>query len=614
MSANPNQQPAADGSHPSGSGESGEDDSAQHAPIQPAPIQPAPEPAARPTCLTAAEIAELNRLDYDPDYYEAWQEDPETGAPDWWDALPPAEQARQLNEPFDYPAEVPESIGAGFTHRFGGNGAGFAAGGELDVMLPGSGLAASVGRVRRDGVGYLSDDALIGYTVAAGELESWAAGLKTEAVGELDRRRAGPDGREGEFVAAEVAKALTLTPRSAQILLEQSRGLERFPAVAALLRAGIIDPRHASLITSQLELLPDKLARQVLDRVLPRAGQLTTGELRAALQRAIIAVDPQAAIRRREKAQKDARVEVWTEDSGTAALAGRDLNPAEVIAVDQQLTADAKWLKANGVEGTEQQLRARALTARGAGQPLTSLLPPASSGTSPSTAGNAGADGTPGPATGAGQASRGGRQASAGDSQASSGGSQPATGAGQPGSVGGSVNLTAPVSSWLGVSDNPGDAASYGPIDAGTCRDLIQRLAAAGPATQWCLTLVDDQGRAVGHGCARTGPPGTGPPGSLSDKIAWLASIKITTIAAGTCDHQHESPGYRPSDSLRHLIKIRSPRCGEPGCRTPARRCDDDHVVPYHLGGKTCECKCDARSHMLRVNSRSGGLACRPAA
>jgi hypothetical protein len=553
---------------------------------QPKPFSQPAEPP--PGSLTAAEIAELSRLEYDPDLYEAYCEDPETGAPEWWDAMAPAEQARWIEDSVS-PAEVPESIDAGFTHRFGKNGSGFEGGGPLDVMLPGSDLAGSVGRVRREGLGYLSDDALIGYLTGAVRLESWAAGLKLGAVAELDRRRADADGHEGGHVASEVGHALTLTPRSAQILLEQGRGLERFPAVAALLHAGVIDSRKADVIISMVEVLPDELAGRVLDRVLPRAGKLTTGELRAALARAIIAVDPQAAIRRREKAQKDARVEVWTEDSGTAALAGRDLPPAEVIAADQQLTADARWLKANGVEGTLAQLRAKAYTCRLNGQPLSSLLPAATS-----AAHGAGTGGTPGPATGAGQAS-------------------PGAGAGQPGQLGGSVNLTVPLATQAGLSDNPGDAASYGPIDAGTCRDLTQRLAATGNATQWCITLVDHQGRAVGHGCARAGPPpppgpappGTGPPGTgpPDDWIAWLAGIKITTIASGTCDHQHESPGYRPSESLRHLIKIRSPRCGEPGCRTPARRCDDDHVVPYHLGGKTCECNIHPecrRSHQTK--------------
>jgi len=51
-----------------------------------------------------------------------------------------------------------------------------------------------------------------------------------------------------------------------------------------------------------------------------------------------------------------------------------------------------------------------------------------------------------------------------------------------------------------------------------------------------------------------------------------------------------QTAGYRPPDSLRHLIKTRSPRCGYPGCRRPATGCDDDHTIPHHHGGRTCEC------------------------
>jgi hypothetical protein len=151
--------------------------------------------------------------------------------------------------------------------------------------------------------------------------------------------------------------------------------------------------------------------------------------------------------------------------------------------------------------------------------------------------------------------------------------------------LGGSVNLTMPAESWLGTSEAPGEASRYGTIDAGTCRDLAAALAAGGRRARWCVTLVDAQGRAVGHGCARAGP---GPPGS--DRAAWLASVTITPIETGTCAHRRASKAYRPSPSLRHTVKVRSPRCGYPGCRRQASRCDDDHTIPYHKGGKTCEC------------------------
>jgi len=108
---------------------------------------------------------------------------------------------------------------------------------------------------------------------------------------------------------------------------------------------------------------------------------------------------------------------------------------------------------------------------------------------------------------------------------------------------------------------------------------------ARNPAARWCITLLGTDGRPVAHGCARAGP---GPPGS--DRRAWLATVKITAIETGTCEHRRESAGYQPSDSLRHIIKIRSPRCGAPGCRRPAVRCDDDHTIPYDQGGRTCEC------------------------
>jgi hypothetical protein len=141
-----------------------------------------------------------------------------------------------------------------------------------------------------------------------------------------------------------------------------------------------------------------------------------------------------------------------------------------------------------------------------------------------------------------------------------------------------------PATTWLGLSDNPGDIPGTGPTDADTCRDLAGTLA-ANPATRWCITLTDPDGRAVAHGCARAGP---GPPGP--DRRTWLATVTITPIAATTCDHRHQSAGYQPSPTLRHLVKIRSPRCGYPGCRRPATRCDDDHTVPHHKGGRTCEC------------------------
>jgi hypothetical protein len=241
--------------------------------------------------------------------------------------------------------------------------------------------------------------------------------------------------------------------------------------------------------------------------------------------------------------------------------------PAGVITADKWIGAQARRFKAARVAGTMDQLRASVFLAVLSGRPVDSLLPPsAGPGAAPSPGTSAGNP----PAGAAGGPGRGGVSAAAGGSF--------------PG-LGGSVHLIMPASAWLGFSDMPGEAGGLGAHDAGTCRDLAAALAARRDS-RWCLTLTDHRGRAVAHGCARAGP---GPPGR-GDPAAWLRGIRISTLERGSCTHRRQSAGYRPPGSLRHLVKIRDRECGFRGCRRPAWRCDDDHTLAYHKGGKTCEC------------------------
>jgi hypothetical protein len=66
--------------------------------------------------------------------------------------------------------------------------------------------------------------------------------------------------------------------------------------------------------------------------------------------------------------------------------------------------------------------------------------------------------------------------------------------------------------------------------------------------------------------------------------------IKLDRLAFPECDHRRESRGYQLSPRLRHLVEIRDKTCSFPGCRRPAVQCDKDHTVPYHQGGRSCEC------------------------
>ena len=71
---------------------------------------------------------------------------------------------------------------------------------------------------------------------------------------------------------------------------------------------------------------------------------------------------------------------------------------------------------------------------------------------------------------------------------------------------------------------------------------------------------------------------------------AWVASVRLEWLESGVCAHRRESASYRPPPALQHLIRVRQQLCVFPGCGRAARRCDLDHTIPYHLGGRTCEC------------------------
>ena len=182
--------------------------------------------------LTESELDALDTLDDPADYDVAWP-DPDGNRPgEMGGGSRPDDDAEGELDGSGYGHEPtgPDILDAGFTHRYPQPGAtGFRAGGPLDAMLPGADLAWHLGIARQRGLGALSDDELIGVLAAARRVQSWQAELELAATAELDARRAGPDGREGEHVDDEVAAALRLTGRSAQALLELARQLDRPP-------------------------------------------------------------------------------------------------------------------------------------------------------------------------------------------------------------------------------------------------------------------------------------------------------------------------------------------------------------------------------------------------
>jgi Domain of unknown function (DUF222) len=496
--------------------------------------------------------------------------------------------------------------------------AGFAAGEPLDVA-PG---CATLGLFAEDAAGDddrytgASDDELLGVICARDRAEAAMAAGKYAAVAELVRRRpapgcalAGPAQMpEGwhEFTARELGAVLGIAAGDAEQILDLAWALEVcLPGTKAAFRAGIVNHEKAQLIAAATALLDPAEARAAEALVLDRAGSLTPAQLRAAIRRAVMEVNPEKARKRREHMARRTRVERWAEDSGNAGLAGRELPPAEVLAADQRVTAWAKELRKAGLEGDMDQLRARAY--------LDILL-----GTDSRPQGS-GPDGTPG--TGTPEApdisSPAGTRGVPGTGPAATPApAGPVAGVIPPGFAG-RVTLTIPATTLLDLADRPGEMAGLGPIDPDLARNLA--AAARNPRSTWCLTVTDSQGHAVGHGCARpapagrakTGKPDTpggpdpprearftftpavqpGPPGGYG---TWRFStgipgqrdllIQIGPIPARGCDHRHEARGHDPGVMLRHLAQVRHATCTGPGCRRPASSCDFEHNIPVRDG------------------------------
>ncbi len=466
-------------------------------------------------------------------------------------------------------ADVSDDVAA----RDGGAGpgldVGFCQGGALDGLGPGPELGLLLPDAA--GLARLGDAELTGVVRGWRRLSSWAAAMESAAVAVLAGRRIAEAGAAGasesdgvRYAGAEVAAALTLTRCSADTLVGRALALAELSGTWAGLASGAIDVPRALVIADGVAGLGSALAGRVEAQVLTAAPGQTTGELRKAVARAVFAADPSAAEERCAQAQKSARVERWAEPSGTGAIAGRDLPPADVLAADNRVNALAAALKADGAGGGMDLLRARVFLSLLLNRPLTAA-------TADRCADAPGAD----------DAAHTADEADADRGDAPAAGAAPglpdATGAGRSGSV----NLTVPLLTLLGLSGQPGEVAGFGPVSGPVAGEILGP-GWGGSGSRWCVTVTDEQGGAVGHGCARPKPGRNG--------VNWALLVRVSALAVNECAHRRESSGYVPPPSLRHVIQIRNSTCTFPGCRRPARQCEQDHTIPYNRGGRTCEC------------------------
>jgi Domain of unknown function (DUF222) len=240
--------------------------------------------------------------------------------------------------------------------------------GRVAGLLPGG--AALAGWLTTVSMDQCSKADLAGVAAAYRRLASWAQAGELAAVAAVASRfaaeneRIGVDdhGRPAQVpaeAAAQVGLALGMGKVTAGDWTHLAVQLRwQLPGTAGALSDGSIDLARARLIAEATALMTDEAAASVEDRVLPEAGQQTCGQLRNSLRRAVIAADPQGAEQRRKDAERRAKVSLYSDDEGTATLAGSSLPGVHAAAAMARITAMARALKASGANGGLDLLRA----------------------------------------------------------------------------------------------------------------------------------------------------------------------------------------------------------------------------------------------------------------
>lgn len=164
----------------------------------------------------------------------------------------------------------------------------------------------------------------------------------------------------------EIASALTVTENAAGRDHQLAETLVwRLPAVHAALAAGAIDRGKAWVFADYLgdDQLTDACVGRVLGALLPKAPGLTTGQLRARIQRMLIAIDPDAAARRYRAAVRERRVVCYLDRDGAATISVIGLDPAAAQASCERVDALARAVREAGHPDSLSHIRVELFTA-----------------------------------------------------------------------------------------------------------------------------------------------------------------------------------------------------------------------------------------------------------
>ena len=167
---------------------------------------------------------------------------------------------------------------------------------------------------------------------------SWVAAQSARVTAALADRIERDCHAEGEdkpeeidnLIASEVSAALRMGPVAGGRRAEVARALtDRLPDTFRALAQGRLSYWHAAAVAEETAALTSDAARLVEQRVLPRAGAVTVGGLRARLRKAVALINPLDSVERAREAAEHRTVTFHPAGDGMAEL--RALGPAPAV-------------------------------------------------------------------------------------------------------------------------------------------------------------------------------------------------------------------------------------------------------------------------------------------
>lgn len=415
--------------------------------------------------------------------------------------------------------------------------------------LDGVRLAEQLGR--ESVLEYKGDEELFDLLQTCAQMESWLSAKRAQIVAALapDESTVTVDG----FTLAQtkremVAVALNIAPRAAGNEVQYAHHLiDSCQGTFAALGSGKISARGARVIAEETYVVDSRHIPEIEAKVLPNAGCQIPSRIARGVRRAIHSLAPQIEAQAVEACSERRSVSLIPQAHGMATVEAY-LPAAEAVSLYNVVNEIARCNKSR--DRAELKWRCAGVGVGVAGGGAGRIVN--QDGLLPMDAYRADA---------LMQLSRLGSQVLSDEVESvRSGKSARVAGVKEPNPDRFRAHIVLDLATALGLANNPGELAQYGPIPAHVARSLA----------------------------------------ADSSWDAWITNASRQLQAVG-------SKVYHPAPSLRRFIVARDQVCQFPGCSSRAVDADLDHSTPYELGGSTspenlhCLCR---RHHRMKTHLR----------